>query len=139
MRKLALFLKKRWTLVIGVICATIMASLGAGYYYLRAQSLAVYPVHVSISIDYGNGIKEEWHYIYCNSTPLAALKAVANVEIGEEGGWLYVHSVNGVTGYKGGEGWYWVYYVNEEMGWDPIDSSILSENDLVEWKREYYG
>ena len=114
-----------------------MTSLGAGYYYYRTQSPAVYPVHVSVSIDYGNGMKKEWHYIYCTNTPLAALDAVANVETGEEWGMLYVHSVDGITGYKGGEGWFWIYYVNGEMKWDPIDSPILSENDLIEWKREH--
>ena len=116
-----------------------MASLGAGYYYYRALAPAVYPVHISIVIEYGNDVKDEYHYIYCNNTSLAALAAVANVKTGEEWGWLYVHSVNGFTGYKGGEGWYWIYYVNGEMKWDPIDSPILTENALIEWKREYYG
>ncbi|KPV63448.1 MAG: hypothetical protein AOA66_0924 [Candidatus Bathyarchaeota archaeon BA2] len=99
-----MLLKKRWTLAIGVICGTIMASLGAGYYYYRALSPATYPVHISIIIDYGNSMEEEYHSIYCGNTPLAALDAVADVETGEEWGSLYVHSVNAVTGYKGGEG-----------------------------------
>jgi hypothetical protein len=116
-----------------------MISLGLGYYYVMAHSPTIHPAYISVSVDYGNGEREDYRNIYCNNTPLAAIKTVANVEIGEEWETLYVHSVNSVTGYKGGEGWFWIYYVNGELKWDPIDSAILNENDLVEWRREYYG
>ena len=74
-----------------------------------------------------------------NATVFNALLIAAH-----DGGWnvdytyyeqydsYFINSIDG----KGGNGKYWIYYVNGEMGEVGADKKILHEGDEVEWRLE---
>jgi len=80
------FLKSKSTLVaLVILCWAIVASSALGYYYYKyfdlSQRLEAVPVHVTVSIDYGNDTITTFEnvYLFRNATALDALRAIANV------------------------------------------------------------
>jgi hypothetical protein len=122
----------------------VIASFSTGYYYYQYaelnEKLKQLPVHVSASIDYGNGTITTFEdvYLFRNATALDALRAV--VESITTGYWLgwgaIVTSVNGLDN-EGLLGWQ--YWINDEWGTVAADLTTLINGDQVKWKYAAFG
>jgi len=139
------FLQNKWALSsLIILCWAVIASFSTGYYYYQytdlTEKLKQLPVHVSVSIDYGNGTVTSFEdvYLFRNATALDALRAV--VESITTDYWLgwgaIVTSVNGLEN-EGLLGWQ--YWINGEWGTVAADLTTLINNDQVEWKYAAFG
>jgi hypothetical protein len=131
-------------IAIGILCWAVLASFGTGYYYYQYTSLSEkltrLPVHVSVSIDYGNSTIEKIEdiYLFRNSTVLDALRAIANdLSVEYWSGWgTIIRSINGMAN-EGMVGWQ--YWVNEEYGTVAVDLYILVNGDEIEFRYASFG
>lgn len=138
------FLRNKWALVaLVILCGGLVATFFAAYYYYMYtdlfQKLKAVPVHISVSIDYGNGTITTFEdvYLFRNATALDGLRAVANVTLGYYEWGVLVEGVNG----KSNEPWPgkgWQYWLNEEYGLMGAAKQILINGDKVDWKYATY-
>jgi hypothetical protein len=140
------FLKSKSTLVaLVILCWAIVASSALGYYYYKyfdlSQRLEAVPVHVTVSIDYGNDTVTTFEnvYLFRNATALDALRAIANVTTEPFTGMgLLVVGVDGLLNDWMGAGKGWQYWLNGEYGLEAADKQILINGDSVDWKYTTY-
>ncbi len=140
------FLKSKSTLVaLVILCWAIVASSALGYYYYKyfdlSQRLKAVPVHVAVSIDYGNDTVTTFEdvYLFRNATALDALRAIANVTTEPFTGMgLLVAGVDGLLNDWMGAGKGWQYWLNGEYGLEAADRQILINGDRVDWKYTTY-
>lgn len=140
------FLKNKWALVaLVLLCWGIAATFLAGYHYYRyldlSQRLQAVPVHVTVSIDYGNGSVTTFDdvYLFRNATTLDALRAIANVNTEAYTGMgLLVTGVNGLENDWVGAGKGWQVWLNGEYGLEAADQQILINGDRADWKYTTY-
>ena len=138
-------LRNKWALIsLTIFCWAVVASFSTGYYYYQfanlSEKLKKLPVHVSGSIDYGDGTATTFGdvYLFRNATVLDFLRVTAESVTAEYWpGWgTIVKSVNGVTN-EGLIGWQ--YWINGEWGTMAADLQILVSGDQVEWKYTTFG
>ncbi len=140
------FLRNKWALAtLAMLCWAVAASFTTAYYnYLYIdlfEKLKAVPVHVSVSVDYGNGTITTFEdvYLFRNATTLDALRAVANVTTEYiVGVGSFVKSVNGISNDWFSAGVGWQYWTNGEWGTKASDMQILISGDEVEWKYTTY-
>lgn len=139
------FLKNKWALVtLVILCWGVAATFSAGYHYYRyldlSQRLEAVPVHVTVSIDYGNEMTITFGdvYLFRNATALDALRAVANATTKPYTGFgLLVEGVNGVFN-EPWPGKSWQYWLNGEYGLEAADRRMLINGDKVDWNYTTY-
>lgn len=128
-----------------MVCWGVIASFSALYYYYLYtdlfEKLKALPVHVSITVDYGNGTTKSFPevYLFRNATVLDALRAVANVTLQYTEFGVLVVSVDGVSNDWTGAGIGWQYWINGEWGSVAADRQILVCNDHVAWNCTTWG
>lgn len=140
------FLRNKWALAtLVILCWAIIASSALGYYYYKyfdlSQRLKAVPVHVTVSIDYGNDTTTTFEnvYLFRNATALDALRAIANVTTEPFTGMgLLVVGVDGLLNDWMGAGKGWQYWLNGEYGLEAADKQILINGDSVDWKYTTY-
>jgi len=136
-------------LSMGLLCAFILASSLAAYYYIEYTNyknlyvetlieLQKYEnsIFIDLLIDYGNGTME-WHNrtrVPIGSSLLNATQAIAEVEytIGTYG--VFVTKINGVGGESNA---YWLWYFWNGTGWEwgPVacDAYTLRNGEIISW------
>ncbi|HEC82448.1 MAG TPA: DUF4430 domain-containing protein [Thermoplasmatales archaeon] len=133
-------MKRIWIVFVALVIAV---SASFGYYVIENENVEPKNeiVEVKLTINFGNGTK--WNY---NVTLDAKDATVLNA--------LYEASKLGDFSVKttywpsydsyfidsianaGGNGKYWMYYVNGTMGGVGADKKIVKEGDLIEWRLE---
>jgi hypothetical protein len=140
------FLKNKWAIATAaLLCWGIVTSFTTGYYYYLYtdlfERLKMVPVHVSVSIDYGNSTTTTFQdvYLFRNATALDALRAVANVtpEYYVGLGTLVV-GINGVFNDWMGASVGWQYWINGKWGEVAADKQILVNGDRLLWNYTTY-
>jgi len=137
--------------IVGVI--GILAIIAAAYYIMEKPENSEISaggemensmVNVTLLINFSNG--DIWNYNLSmsqeNATVFNALLMAA-----KEGGWSVDYRyygeydsyfINSIAG-EGGNGKYWIYYVNGKMGEVGADKKMLHGGDVVEWKLEEFS
>lgn len=98
-------------------------------------------INAILIIDFGNGTA--WHFNLSlenrNATVYKALNKAARQNGFEIKATYYEqydsYFIESIAG-KGGNGKYWVYYVNGKMGEVGADKKVVKEGDIIEWKLE---
>ncbi len=133
-----------------IIAVVAMLAVSAAFAYYVAEYMPSNAtegenrINVSLSINFSNGTV--WHYNINvsekNATVFSALLNAASI-----GGFTvkytyygqydsyFIDSIAGI----GGEGKYWIYYVNGKMGEVGADKKIVKEGDEIEWKLEEFS
>jgi hypothetical protein len=84
-------------------------------------------------IDYGNTTQES-HTGLSGTTVFDILNQSANVTYTQYSYGLFIESINGVSNNEGGSGFYWQYWVNDELAPVAADQYVLLDSDQVLWK-----
>jgi len=101
-------------------------------------------VNVTLEINFSNGTV--WHYNVNisgeDATVFTALLHAANIA-GFDVKYTYYgqynsYFIDSIAG-AGGNGRYWIYYVNGEMGEVGADKKIVYEGDKIEWRLEEFS
>ncbi len=84
-------------------------------------------------IDYGNTTQESYTGL-SGITVFDILNQSANITYTQYSDGLFIDSINGVSNNEGGSGFYWQYWVNDELAPVAADQYVLSDSDQVLWK-----
>lgn len=140
------FLRNKWAIAaLVMVCWGAIASLSTAYYYYLYtdlfERLKAVPVHVSVTIDYGNGTTKTFSdvYLFRNATALDALRAVANATLQYTEFGVLVTSVNDISNDWSGAGVGWQYWINGKWGNVAADKQILIRGDYVSWNCTTWG
>ena len=129
------------------LLALIAVSAAFAYYVVENEGKAGESsfkkeiVNVTLLINFGN---ETWMYNITleNATVFNALLKAAN-----ENGFVVKYTyygqydsyfIDSIAG-KGGNGKYWIYYVNGKMGEVGADKKVVKEGDKIEWRLEEFS
>lgn len=85
------------------------------------------------TIDYGNSTQIEYTNLTA-STVFGLLELTATVTSTQFAYGRFIESINGVENNANGNGHYWQYWVNDELGPIAADNYVLSDGDHVLWK-----
>lgn len=88
---------------------------------------------MELTIDYGNSSQHAYANL-TGETAFDVLNQTAIVTFSEFAYGRFVESINGVENNANNNGFYWQYWVNEELGPVAADNFILSDDDRVLWK-----
>ncbi len=135
-------MKKAFIASIIALCAVSTAF--AFYVVEKDVNETARKVDVSLIIDFNNGTRWQFNLTLegKNVTVFDALNGAA-----KQGGFdikatyygqfdsYFVDSIAGI----GGNGKYWLYYVNGNFGDVGADKKVLEEGDLIEWRLEEFS
>ena len=89
--------------------------------------------NVELTIDYGNTTQVSYTNL-TGSTVFDILNQTTTVTYTQYAYGLFIESINGISNNEGGSGYYWQYWVNEELGPVAADQYVLSDSGEVLWK-----
>lgn len=128
---------------IAAIASLFIISAAFAYYVIEKEGEKEKNARINaiLIIDFGNGTA--WHFNLSleskNATVFKALNKAAKQNGFEIRATYYgqydsyfVDSIAGI----GGNGKYWIYYVNGKMGEVGADKKVVEEGDIIEWKLE---
>ncbi len=135
--------------ILIVILAGLVAVSAAFAYYVienerEEESTNNATVNVTLIINFGN--ETEWQFGLTldekNATVFYALLKAAN-ENGFDVKYTYYgqydsYFVDSIAG-AGGDGKFWIYYVNGVMGEVGADKKVVGEGDIIEWRLEEFS
>ncbi|MFX1562261.1 MAG: DUF4430 domain-containing protein [Promethearchaeota archaeon] len=105
------------------------ALLASGY-VSAASSIAS---SIELTIDYGNTTKLTYTGLSGGSV-FDVLNETANITFTEFAYGRFIVSINGVENNAGSNGYYWQYWVNDELGPIAADNFILENGDQILWR-----
>lgn len=88
---------------------------------------------IELTIDYGNSTQLT-NTGLSGGTVFDVLNETANTTYTEFAYGRFIVSVNGVENNAGGNGYYWQYWVNDELGPVAADKFSLEDGDQILWK-----
>jgi len=132
-------------LPIAIIIALFLSGIGAGIITFDPPSRITGEITATIVIDFGDGKNYTNILVIDNSTVFDFLLEIEKigditVETNEESGSYEIESIT----YKekkythGENGYWWLFYVNEQFAMDSADKVYVNNYDLIEWKFENF-
>ena len=97
-----------------------------GTYEIRASN-------VELTIDYGNSTQRVFSNLTGN-TVFDIMNETVNVSFTQFVFGKFITAINGVENDADGNGYYWQYWVNDELAPVAADNYVLSDGDQVLWK-----
>lgn len=88
---------------------------------------------LSQTIDYGNTTQIEYSNLSAN-TVFELLESTETATFIQFAYGKFIDSINGVANNANGNGYYWQYWVNDELAPIAADNYVLSDDDHVRWK-----
>ena len=119
-------------LIISVFCfltTTSELNTSSANIYFKES----YASNVELTIDYGNSTLRVFSSLTGN-TVFDVLNQSATVTFTQYFYGKFITTINGVENNANGNGYYWQYWVNEELGPVAADTYVLSDEDQVLWK-----
>ena len=98
-----------------------------------SSSLTLAAGDVRLVIDYGNSTQRAFPDL-SGSTVFDVLNETTNVTCTVHAFGRFIQSINGVANNAGGNGYYWQYWVNDQLAPVAADFYVLSSGDDVLWK-----
>jgi hypothetical protein len=98
-----------------------------------SSSLTLAAGDVRLVIDYGNSTQRVFPDL-SGSTVFDVLNETTNVTYTVHAFGRFIQSINGVANNAGGNGYYWQYWVNDQLAPVAADYYVLSSGDDVLWK-----
>ena len=92
-----------------------------------------YALSVELTIDYGNSTQRVFSSLSGN-TVFDILNETASVRFTQFVFGKFVTAINGVENDANGNGYFWQYWVNDELAPIAADNYVLSDGDQVLWK-----
>jgi len=109
----------------------------AGVITTQHAKLNTETIHATLTIDYGNGILQNYEVELSNATVYSLLMKASvenNFEVVAEYYEQYQsHYIESINNTNEGNGIYWQYYINGEYGMLGADMQPVYENDMVKW------
>lgn len=90
-------------------------------------------IGVELTIDYGNSTQEVFPNL-SGTTAYDILNQSATVTFIQYAYGKFVLSINSIENNANNNGYYWQYWVNDELGPIASDNYVLSDDDEVLWK-----
>jgi hypothetical protein len=128
-----------------LICWALLASLSAGYYWLRYNDLAEriggVLIYVDIGVDYGNGTRDYYNNTktLTGETLFDVTKRVCNVTYGTSAYGTEITSINGLRK-EGSFGWTYLAWNDMNSTWaivlEGVDSHLVANNETYLWYYE---
>ena len=134
--------------LIAILVGLVAVSAAFAYYVIENEKKEELTenatVNVTLIINFGN--ETEWQFGLTldekNATVFYALLKAAN-ENGFNVEYTYYgqydsYFVDSIAG-AGGDGKFWIYYVNGVMGEVGADKKVVGEGDMIEWRLEEFS
>ena len=132
-------------LPIAIIVGLFLSGVGVGIITFEPPSSITGEITATIVIDFGDGTNYTKILVMDNSTVFDFLLEVEKigdiiVETHEESGSYEIESItyNGEKYTHGEDGYWWLFYINEQFAQDSADKVYVNNNDLIEWKFEKF-
>ena len=93
----------------------------------------VFAVNLELTINYGNSTQQVYSSLSGN-TVFDILNQTSTVTFTQFAYGKFVTSINDVENNANGNGYYWQYWVNDELAPVAADNHVLSDSDRVLWK-----
>lgn len=117
------------------IALLLFASLRTPFHdqAVSSSSPALAASDIRLVIDYGNSTQRVFAD-RSGSTVFDVLNETANVTYTTHAFGRFIQSINGVGNNAGGNGYYWQYWVNNQLAPVAADYYVLSDGDGILWK-----
>jgi len=128
-----------------VVIILFLGGINAGVITFEKEKIKTGDITATIKIDFADGT------IYQNVLPLKnatvfdfllEIEKIGDIEIktNVESGGYEINSINynGKKYVHGQDGYWWLFYVNEQFAMDSADKTYVKNNDLIEWKYEKF-
>jgi hypothetical protein len=132
-------------LPIVIVIGLFLSGVNAGIITFQPPRTITGEITATIVINFGDGMIYTNILNMDNSTVFDLLLEVDKigdiiVETHEESGSYEIESITykGKKYTHGEDGYWWLFYVNEQFAQDSADKVYLNNNDLIEWKYEKF-
>jgi len=121
-------------IMISILSLVLLpCSAGVGSYSQPVPVHCLEATGVDLVIDYGNSTQQVFEDL-SGFTVFDVLNSTVNVTYTQYSYGKFIESINGVANNAGGNGYYWQYWVNGELGPVAADYYVLSDGDQVLWR-----
>ncbi len=128
-----------------IVIGLFIVGVSAGIITFEPPNKLTGEITATIEIDFGDGTNYSNIFTVENSTVfdfLLEVEEIGEIIVGtnEESGSYEIESIsyNDKKYNHGEDGYWWLFYVNEQFAIDSADKVYLSDGDLVEWKFENF-